>query len=123
VRWDSDHVVTFNEDPQAIAQEIVRCKRSSASTSAWIISTPASTGLPPGRSGRNTLRALLNALPNRVTCFCLEAEGDFSQRLATLEELKAMPASGVGILLMSKNVPVGVAFMDEIKDYERICAE
>ena len=26
VRWDSDHVVTFNEDVVLIAQEIVRCQ-------------------------------------------------------------------------------------------------
>ena len=63
VRWDSDHVVTFNDDLQAIAQEIVRAEAlervhigldyfdaSINRIAAWTI------------GARNTLRALLNAL-------------------------------------------------------------
>jgi L-rhamnose isomerase len=122
VRWDSDHVVTFNEDLQAIAQEIVRCDAldrihigldyfdaSINRVAAWTI------------GGRNTLRALLSALLEPLDLLLrLEVEGDFSQRLATLEELKAMPASAVWeYYCLSKSVPVGLAFMDMIKDYER----
>ena len=122
VRWDSDHVVTFNDDLQAIAQEIVRADAlnrvhigldyfdaSINRLAAWTIGS------------RNTLRALLNALLEPLdTLKALEAEGDFSQRLAMMEELKAMPSNAVwDYYCMQKGVPVGLAFMDVIKDYER----
>jgi L-rhamnose isomerase len=122
VRWDSDHVVTFNDDLQAIAQEIVRCNAidrihigldyfdaSINRVAAWTI------------GARNTLRALLLALlePHDLLNR-LEIEGDFSQRLALQEELKAMPANAVwDYYCMQKGVPVGLAYMQTIKDYER----
>ena len=122
VRWDSDHVVTFNDDLQAIAQEIVRSDAldrvhigldyfdaSINRIAAWTV------------GARNTLRALLNALlePHDLLCG-IESEGDFSQRLALLEELKILPANAIwDYYCMKKNVPVGMAYMDIIKDYEK----
>jgi len=121
VRWDSDHVVTFNDDLQAIAQEIVRANAinrvhigldyfdaSINRLAAWTI------------GARNTLRALLNALlePHQLLRR-MESEADFSQRLALLEELKVMPANAIwDYYCMTKNVPIGVAFMDVIRNYE-----
>jgi L-rhamnose isomerase len=122
VRWDSDHVVTFTDDLQAIAQEIVRAEAlerihigldyfdaSINRLAAWTIGT------------RNTLRALLNALLEPLDSLkALETAGDFSQRLALLEALKAMPSNAVwDYYCMQKGVPVGMAFMDVIKDYEK----
>ena len=122
VRWDSDHVVTFNDDLQAIAQEVVRndalgrihigldyFDASINRIAAWTI------------GARNTLRALLNALLEPLDLLQrLEIEADFSQRLALLEELKAMPANAVwDYYCWNKNVPVGVAFMDVIEAYEK----
>jgi len=87
VRWDSDHVVTYGDDLQAIAHEIVRndalervrigldyFDASINRIAAWTI------------GARNTLRALLNALlePCQVLKQ-LEADGDYSRRLALLE--------------------------------------
>jgi len=122
VRWDSDHVVTFNDDLQAIAHEIVRTEAlervhigldyfdaSINRVAAWTI------------GARNTLRALLNALLEPLeTLKSLEVEGDFSQRLAMQEELKGMPSNAVwDYYCMQKDVPVGIGFMDVIKDYEK----
>jgi L-rhamnose isomerase len=122
VRWDSDHVVTFNDDLQAITQEIVRNNAlerihigldyfdaSINRIAAWTI------------GARNTLRGLLSAL---IEPFDLlkqsEISGDFSQRLALQEELKGMPAGAVwDYYCMKANVPVGVSFMDMIKEYEK----
>jgi L-rhamnose isomerase len=121
VRWDSDHVVTFNDDLQAICQEIVHADAldrvhigldyfdaSINRLAAWTI------------GARNTLRALLNALLEPLDMLnTLEAEGDYSQRLALQEELKAMPSAAVwDYYCMIKGVPVGIAFMEVIKDYE-----
>lgn len=122
VRWDSDHVVTFNDDLQAIAHEIVHngalerihigldyFDASINRLAAWTI------------GARNTLRALLMALlePHEVLKQ-YEIEGDFSSRLALQEELKSMPFSTVwDYYCTQKNVPVGMDFMNVIKEYEQ----
>jgi L-rhamnose isomerase len=122
VRWDSDHVVTFNDDLQAIAQEIVRNEAlerihigldyfdaSINRIAAWTI------------GARNTLRALLLAsLEPQEMLRQYEVDGDFSSRLALQEELKLMPFSAVwDNYCLKKNVPVGMDFMNKIKDYEK----
>ncbi|HJR81694.1 MAG TPA: L-rhamnose isomerase [Anaerolineales bacterium] len=122
VRWDSDHVVTFNDDLQAITQEIVRndglerihigldyFDASINRVAAWTI------------GARNTLRALLMALlePHDMLR-AYELEGDYSSRLALQEELKSMPFHAVwDYYCAKKNVPVGMEFMNVIKDYEK----
>lgn len=121
VRWDSDHVVTFSDDLQIIAQELVRGNylnrvhmgldyfdASINRIAAWVI------------GARNTLRALLLALlepTNQLRVF--DVMGDYTARLALLEELKGMPFSAVwDYNCLQQNVPVGLAFMDTIKEYE-----
>ena len=122
VRWDSDHVVTFTDDLQAIAQELVRggylnrvhigldyFDASINRIAAWVIGS------------RNTLRALLMALVEPSDQLRqLEISGDYTARLAMLEELKALPLGTVwDYYCLQKGVPVGIAFMDEIKAYEK----
>jgi L-rhamnose isomerase len=121
VRWDSDHVVTFNDDLQTISQEIVRndglqrihigldyFDASINRVAAWTI------------GARNTLRALLMALLEpRDMLRQYENDGDFSSRLALLEELKSMPLSAVwDEYCLRKYVPVGMDFMKVIREYE-----
>lgn len=122
VRWDSDHVVTFNDDLQTIAQEIVRndalervhigldyFDASINRVAAWTI------------GARNTLRAMLTALLEpREILRQYELEGDFSSRLALQEELKSMPFSAVwDAYCLRQDVPVGMEFMKVIKNYEK----
>jgi len=122
VRWDSDHVVAFNDDLQAITQEIVRNNAlerihigldyfdaSINRVAAWTV------------GARNTLRALLNALLEPSdTLKQFETSGDYSSRLALQEELKAMPASAVwDYYCLKQAVPVGISFIDTIRDYEK----
>jgi len=122
VRWDSDHIVTFNDDLQAITQEIVRndalerihigldyFDASINRVAAWTIGT------------RNTLRALLNALLEPFGMLKqYEVSGDYSHRLALQEELKAMPAGAVwDYYCLQQSVPVGISFMETIQDYEK----
>jgi L-rhamnose isomerase len=121
VRWDSDHVVTFTDDLQAIAGEIVRCNAlervhigldyfdaSINRIAAWTI------------GARSTLRALIMALLEpRDRLKQLETDGDYSSRLALQEELKAMPANAVWDYYCAiKNVPIGMDFMQVVKEYE-----
>jgi L-rhamnose isomerase len=49
-----------------------------------------------------------------------EAAGDFASRLALMEELKVMPSGAVwDYYCHSKGVPVGMAFMEIIRSYEK----
>ena len=49
-----------------------------------------------------------------------EMDGDFSSRLAMQEELKAMPSGAVwDYYCQSNGVPVGISFMDTVKNYEK----
>ena len=122
VRWDSDHVVTLTDDLQAIAQEIVwggysRQVRigldyfdaSINRVAAWVIGS------------RNMLKALLLALVAPIGKLRqLEAEGDYTSRLALMEEAKVLPAGAVwDYYCARKGVPVGEAWLTEVKNYER----
>ena len=121
VRWDSDHVVTLTDELQAIMQEIVRgdylnrvhigldfFDASINRVAAWTIGT------------RNAIRALLMALLEpAVQLREMELVGDFTGRLALLEELKGMPFGAVwDYYCQQQNVPVGMAYLDEIRGYE-----
>jgi L-rhamnose isomerase len=122
VRWDSDHVVTLSDELEAIAQEIVRgdflervhigldyFDASINRIAAWVI------------GGRNAMRALLLALLEpRDRLRAMEVAGDYTGRLALLEELKGLPFGAVwDYFCLKQGVPVGVSFMDEIRDYEK----
>lgn len=122
VRWDSDHVVTLTDELQAIMQEIVRgdylervhigldfFDASINRVAAWTIGT------------RNTVKALLMALLEPTAQLqALEKDGDYTTRLALLEELKGMPFGAVwDCYCLTQGVPVGIRFMDEIRAYEK----
>ncbi len=122
VRWDSDHVVAFTDELQAIAQEIVRndalgrvhigldyFDASINRLAAWTI------------GARNTLRALLNALLEPIGLLNqAETGADFSYRLALLEEQKVLPAGAVwDYYCLKQSVPVGASYIDVIQDYEK----
>ena len=97
VRWDSDHVVLFDDETKEICKEIVRCDgldrvfialdyfdASINRVSAWV------TGF------RNLQKALLFALlqPNE-TLTKLQNEGNFTKLMVLQEELKTMPFGDV----------------------------
>ena len=121
VRWDSDHVVTFTDDLQAIAREIIatgHAKRvhlgldyfdaSINRIAAWVIGT------------RNLLRALLLALLEPPAISAAELAGDNTTRLALQEESKALPFGAVwDYYCESKGVPLGEAWLAAAKAYER----
>jgi rhamnulose-1-phosphate aldolase/alcohol dehydrogenase/L-rhamnose isomerase len=93
VRWDSDHVVTFSDEVQAILREIIASgflervhigldyfDASINRIAAWVI------------GARNVLRAALLALLEPTDRLrALEADGDYTARLALQEELKGIP--------------------------------
>jgi len=122
VRWDSDHVVTLTDELNSIAQEIVWGGHASRvrigldyfdasinRVAAWVI------------GARNMGKALLLALVAPIAQLKrLEADGDFTSRLALMEEAKVLPFGAVWDYYCQKlGVPVGDAWLAEVKDYER----
>ena len=121
VRWDSDHVVTYTDELQAIMQEVVRgdylervhigldfFDASINRVAAWVIGT------------RNTLKAVLAALlePSEQLRQ-LERDGDVTARLALMEEQKTMPLGAVwDYHCNSLGVPVGAAWLETVRQYE-----
>ena len=70
---------------------------------------------------RNTLRAVLTALLEPIDLLKkIEQAGDYTQRLAVLEEIKGLP---FGVIwdyhCLKQGVPVGLRFMDEVRIYEK----
>lgn len=121
VRWDSDHVVLFDDETKEICREIVRCDaldRVFVSTdyfdasinriSAWIVGV------------RNIQKAMLYALlqPNRML-EQLQDNGNMTELMVYQEELKLMPFGDVWDYFCEKSgVPMGMKWLDEIKEYE-----
>ena len=121
VRWDSDHIIILNDELQAIAKELVRgdfLQRTAIGLdffdasvnriAAWVIGV------------RSMIKALLIALlepQDQLKAF--EQEGDFTSRLALMEEIKTLPFGAVWDYYCLKNdVPQGMDWMDEVRQYE-----
>ena len=121
VRWDSDHVVILSDELEDLAKEIVRgdylnrvhigldfFDASINRVAAWVI------------GARCMIKALLIALLEPTDMLRkFEITGDNTSRLAMLEELKTMPFGTVWDEYCRRmNVPVGDAWLKEVKAYE-----
>ncbi|MBT2725829.1 L-rhamnose isomerase [Bacillus sp. ISL-75] len=122
VRWDSDHVVILDDELKEIALEIVRndalnrviigldfFDASINRVAAWTIGT------------RNMIKALLYAMlvPNEYLKQ-LQEEGNFTERLALMEEFKTYPFGSVWDYYCEKmGVPVKESWLEEVKAYEQ----
>ena len=121
VRWDSDHVVTFTDELAAIAREVIATGHADRvhlgldyfdasinRIAAWVIGT------------RNLLLALLLALLEPPAIRAAELAGDPTARLALQEESKSLPFGAVwDYYCETKGVPIGEAWLAEVKRYEK----
>ena len=121
VRWDSDHVVVFNDEVRTVAEEIVRAKAlervhialdyfdaSLNRVAAWVI------------GARAALKAVLAALllPEEDLRRA-EARGDGARRLALREEAATLPLGAVwDRYCRDAGVPVAGAWLEETARYE-----
>ena len=122
IRWDSDHVVILNDEIQALAEEIVRCRAldkvrialdyfdaSLNRVGAWV------TG------ARAALKSFLIALlqPEERLMAAEQAENNF-ERLALREEAKALPYGAVwDYHCLQTNVAQGAEWIAAIHKYEK----
>jgi len=122
VRWDSDHVVILDDELRAIAAEILRNRfedrvhigldffdASINRVAAWTI------------GARNMAKALLYAaLEPTEKLKEMERRGDYTSRLAYLEELKTYPFSAVwDYYCENSGVPVRDGWIADVQDYEK----
>lgn len=122
VRWDSDHVVLFDDPTRGIMEELVRGNfvarthigldffdASINRIAAWVIGT------------RGALKALLAALLEPAGRLRdAEQAGDATLRLALFEESRTLPLGAVwDEYCRRQDVPAGPRWMDEVKAYER----
>lgn len=122
VRWDSDHVVLFDDELKEIAKEIVRCDAidrvligldffdaSINRIAAWVVGT------------RNMQKALLYALlmPNKKLAD-LQESGNFTELMVMNEALKEYPFGDVwDAFCEMEEVPLKQDWLTEVKEYEK----
>ncbi|SET30511.1 L-rhamnose isomerase [Draconibacterium orientale] len=122
VRWDSDHVVTLNEEIQLIASEIVRndfMSRVNVGLDFFDASINRIGAYVTGT--RAAQKAFLIAMLEPTNdLVAIEEAGKNFERLAMLEELKTMPFSAVwDYYCLQEGVPTGMAYIGEIQQYEK----
>ena len=112
----------MTDDLRAIAEEIVRgdflnrvhigldyFDASINRLAAWTIGV---------RSMSKAL--LLSLLEPTAKLRALEVQGDYTSRLALIEEQRTLPFGAVwDYYCQAQNVPVGAAWLDEVKNYEK----
>jgi len=121
MRWDSDHVVLFDDVTRRITQEIKRAgaygkvhvaldffDASINRISAWVIGS------------RATQKAILYSLLEPTDLLVKEElAGNFGGRMAISEELKTLPFSAVwNKYCLDAGVPVGSDWLTIVTDYE-----
>lgn len=122
VRWDSDHVIKLDDELQELSKELVRCDAlnrvyigldffdaSINRIAAWVIGM------------RNMQKALLiGLLEPHAALKKMQDERDFTNVLASLEELKTLPFGDVWDHFCEiNNVPVGKEWYAVVKEYEK----
>ena len=122
VRWDSDHVLILSDELRTLAGELVRgdylgrthigldfFDASINRVAAWVIGT------------RCMIKALLLAFLEPTSRLQeMEAEGDFTGRLALIEEAKTLPFGAVwDYYCLTQDVPVWPEWLDVVHEYEQ----
>lgn len=122
IRWDSDHIVVQSDELFDTMREIKRADMfdkthigldyfdaSVNRIAAWTIGLRA--------AGKAILAALLE--PTALICNAEQA-GDFTTRLALIDESKNLPVNAVwDYVCETKGVGVGSSWLDRVKTYEK----
>jgi len=121
IRWDSDHVVTLNEEVQLIASEIVRNNFFSRVNVGLDFFDASINRIGAYVTGTRAAQKafLIAALEPTKDLVELEEGGKYFERLAMMEELKTMPFSAVwDYYCLQEGVPTGMDYIAEIQKYE-----
>jgi L-rhamnose isomerase len=122
MRWDSDHVVIFNDDLRSVFLEIGRGKawnRVAIATDYFDASINRIAAYAIGL--RATRKAILYALLDPSAQLAkLEKAGDNAGRLALMDEMRTMPFGAVwSQLCQQANAPADHDWMPEVASYTK----
>ncbi|HUX13371.1 MAG TPA: L-rhamnose isomerase [Spirochaetia bacterium] len=121
MRWDSDHVVLLDDATTAIAAEIARADAFARVHLAVDFFDASINRLIAWTVGmRATEKAILLSLLEPVRLLReAEQSNRFGERLALMEEFKTLPFTAVwDKYCLDQGVPVGSAWLDEVREYE-----
>lgn len=122
VRWDSDHVVLFDDETREIAKEIVRNDALDRVLLALDFFDASINRIAAWTTGmRNMQKALLFALlcPNKKLAR-LQNDGEMTELMVMQEELKVYPFGDVWDYFCESNgVPMKEDWFDDVKAYEK----
>ncbi|WP_342269071.1 L-rhamnose isomerase [Spiroplasma endosymbiont of Aspidapion aeneum] len=122
MRWDSDHVVSLDDETQEMTSEIIRNNFEDRihialdffdatinRLAAWVIGT------------RNVIKSIVKSCLEPTSILKqFELSNDFTSRLAIIEEQKSFPWVDVwNYYCEQEGVPYDGAWLEEIKEYER----
>jgi len=121
MRWDSDHVVLMDEATTGIMSEIKRANAFDHVRLAVDFFDASINRIVAWTVGmRATIRSVLLALLEPTQQLRdAEEKGRYGERLALMEEFKALPFGAVwDKYCLDQGVPVGSAWIDTVKTYE-----
>lgn len=122
VRWDSDHVVTLNDDTLELAKEIIRADALGKINIGLDFFDASINRIGAYVIGiRATQKAFLQGMLEPLAKLReYEANGQYFERLALLEEAKGLPWNAVWDYFCLKNdVAVGEDYITEVQQYEK----
>lgn len=122
VRWDSDHVVILNDEVTELTKEIIRANALNKVNIGLDFFDASINRIGAYVVGiRSTQKALLQALLEPLAKLReYEANGQYFERLALLEEAKSLPWNAVWDYFCLKNdIAVGEDYIAEVQQYEK----
>ncbi len=122
VRWDSDHVVLLNDETIDLAKEIVRADALDKVHIGLDFFDASINRIGAYAIGiRSTQKAFLQGLLEPIAKLReYEANGQYFERLALLEEAKGLPWNAVwDYFCLKNNIAVGEDYIGEIQQYEK----
>jgi len=122
VRWDSDHVVILNDETLELAKEIVRANALSKVHVGLDFFDASINRIGAYVIGiRATQKAFLQGLLEPIAKLReYEANEQYFERLALLEEAKGLPWNAVwDYFCLKNNIAIGEDYIPEIQQYEK----
>lgn len=122
IRWDSDHVLTFDDETREMAKEIVRCNALDRVYMALDYFDASINRVAAWTVGfRSWQKALLSALctPN-AALKALQDENRLTELFVMHEELKTLPFGAVWDEYCERcGIPAGAKWFEEVEKYEK----
>lgn len=122
VRWDSDHVVRYDDETREIIREVVRCGGLDRTYLALDYFDASINRIAAWVSGTRAARkAILNALltPEKKLAD-YQNSADYTSLLVVSEEIKTAPFGAVWNELCERaGMPAGLEWYEDVKEYER----